>query len=186
MRSNASLVRVMRTIAVVVIAYATCPAASAGGVYWLNEGAGVLSVIGSGRPPVAVQHQAQARLLAERAAIVDAYGAVARLLSEAVLQAVTGAEGYSIFLRGGQIARSEFMPDGSVRVELEIPISPKLIRSVRGVMRGKGPMADRETERAGLSHDEFVTRHSISRPRVITQREWTDRYQTRAWVPDNR
>lgn len=146
----------------------------------------MLRVIGNGPLPVAVAHPAQARLLAERAAIVDAYATAAHLLSEATREAVSGTGEYSVFLRGGRIVRSELMSDESVRVELEIPISSELIKSVREVTRGKRHMANRETERAGLSHDEFVARHSISRPQVITQREWADRYQAQAWVADKR
>lgn len=181
-----TLALILAIIAVVAIAYVTCPAASVGEVYWLNEGAGMLSVIGSGRPPAAAQRLAQARLLAERAAIIDAYRAVARLLSEAIPQAVSGQDGYSVFFRGGTVRWSDVAPDGSVRVELEIPVSPELAGRVRKVMRGRELLEGRAVERVESSHEQFWASHGVSHPQVITLREWINRYQTRTWVSDNR
>ena len=129
--------RILTIIAVTATCCASPPAASAGGHYGLNEVAGILSVIGSGHPPATVQHPAQARLLAERAAIIDAYGKAARVLSEAIPQAVSGEDGYSVFFRGARVRRSDVAPDGSVQVELEIPVNPELARGVREVMREK-------------------------------------------------
>lgn len=178
--------RILMLVAVTVIFCATFAAASAGEPYWLNEGAGIFSVIGNGRPPATVQHPAQARLLAERAAVVDAYAAAARVLSEAISQAVSGQDGHSVFFRGGRVKRSDVAPDGSVKVELEIQVDPELVGRVREAIRRKGLMEGPEAERAGISHEEFVARHRVRGPRVITLREWIDRYQAGAWIPDNR
>jgi hypothetical protein len=185
MRRYRSLSRIFMFITAVLIFGASPAAAAAEGPYRLDEGAGLLTVIGSGRPPAAVQHPAQARLLAERAAITDAYGAAARLLSAAIPQAVSGQEGYSVFFRGGRVKRSDVAPDGSVRVELEIPVSPELAGRVREVMRERDVVGGQEVERAGISHEEFVARHRVRGPRVITLREWIDRYRAGAWVPYN-
>jgi hypothetical protein len=176
---------IVTMIAVTAVCYATPVTASAGEPYRLNESAGILSVVGSGRPPATAQHPVQARLLAERAAIVDAYGAAARLLSEAIPQAVPGQDGYSVFIRGGTIRRSDITPDGSVTVELEIPVRPELAGRVREVMQGSGLPEGRAAERAGISHEDFIARHRVQGPRVITLREWNDRYQTGAWGPTN-
>lgn len=183
MRSYLALFRIVTIIAVAAICYASPPAASAEGRYGLNEGAGILSVIGSGRPPVAVQRSAQARLLAERAAIIDAYGAAARLLSGAIPQAVSGEDGYSAFFRGGTVRQSDVASDGSVKVELEIPVSPELAGILREIMRRMELPESREGERVGSSHEQFVARHSVKGPRVITHREWTNRYQSGSWTP---
>jgi len=172
-------------ITAVLIFGATPAAAAAEEPYRLDEGVGLLTVIGSGRPPAAVQHPAQARLLAERAAITDAYGAAARLLSAAIPQAVSGQEGYSVFFRGGRVKRSDLAPDGSVKVELEIPVSPELAGRVREVIQERDVVGSQEVERAGISHEEFVARHRVRGPRVITLREWVDRCRTGAWVPYN-
>ena len=69
--------------------------------------------------------------MAERAAIVDAYGTAARLLMEALPKAASGQAEYSVFLRGGRIARSDVAPDGSVKVALEVPLSPELVGEVK-------------------------------------------------------
>ncbi|MBI3781010.1 MAG: hypothetical protein HY278_08155 [candidate division NC10 bacterium] len=143
----------------------------------------MLTVIGVGRPPGQVQHQAQARLLAERAAITNAYGAAASLLSEAMPQAVSGQERHSVFLRGGRIARSDLMPDGSVQVELEIPISRELAATISEIMRGRRAAESQEAERAGLGHQEFVARHTVRGPKAIPLQEWIDRYRIGTWTP---
>lgn len=186
MRLYVALVHIVTIIAVTAVCSATSAVASAGELYRFNEGAGILSVVGSGRPPAAAQHPAQARLLAERAAIVDAYGAAARLLSEAIPHTAYGQDGYSIFFRGGTIRRSVVASDGSMRVEIEIPVRPELAGRVREVMRGRDLQEGRAAERAGISHEDFVARHRVQGPRVITLREWVDRYQTGAWGPANR
>lgn len=186
MRSYGALFPIVTIIAVTAVCYATPATVSAGELYRLNEGAGILSVVGSGRPPAAVQHPAQARLLAERVAIIDAYGAAARLLSEAIPPVISRGDGYSVFFRGGTIRRSDVALDGSVEVELEIPMSPALAGRVREAMRVRGPAEGRAEERSGSSHEEFVERHRIQGPRVITLREWIDRYQARTLGSDNR
>ena len=183
MRPYINLSRTLGIVIVVLVSSATLASASAGDPYRVDETAGVLTVIGVGRPPAQVQHQAQGRLLAERAAIANAYGTAASVLSEAVPQAVSGQEGHSVFLRGGRIARSEFMPDGSVRVELEIPISPEIAPIVQEVMRGRRAVESQEAERAGIRHQEFVARHSVRGPKAIPLREWIDRYRIGAWTP---
>ena len=151
----------------------------------MDEAASVLTVIGVGRPPAQVQQQAQGRLLAERAAITNAYGTAASVLSEAIPQAVSGQQGHSVFLRGGRIARNELMPDGSVQVELEIPISPELTARIKEVMQGRRAIESQAAERAGIGHQEFVARHSVRGPKVISLREWIDRYRIGAWTPRN-
>ncbi len=178
-----SLPRIIRLIAVVLILCACLPTASAGGLYWMDERAGSLTVVGTGRPPAAAQHPAQARLMAERAAIVDAYGFAARLLSEVMPQMRLEQGGYSGFLRGGRVVQSDVMPDGSVKVHLEIPLSSELAARVKGAGPTLNKSPRQESERPGISHEEFVARHRVRGPRVITLREWLERYRTGAWVP---
>lgn len=186
MRSCGVLFRILTIIAVMATCHAVPTTTSAGELYRLNESTGMLTVIGRGRPPIAVQHPAQVRLLAERAAIVDAYGTATRLLAEAIPQAVSGQDDYSVFLRGGIVKRSEVASDGSVKVELEIPMSPGLAGRVKEVMRGRELLGGQVAEKAGISHEQFVTRHRVQGPRIITRREWIERYQAGAWMPYNR
>lgn len=185
MRLCRVLFRILTIITVTAICCATSTTASAGELYRLDEDTGILTVIGSGRPPLAVQHPAQTRLLAERAAIVDAYGAAARLLAEAIPQAVSGQDEYSVFFRGGTVGQSEVASDGSVKVEIEIPIGPKLVDKVREAIRRMEGVERHEVGRTGTSHEDFVARHRVQGPRIITQREWIERYRTGAWMPYN-
>lgn len=181
MRLYVALSHIVRIIAVTAVCSAAPAAASVGELYRFNEGAGFLSIIGSGRPPATAQSSAQARLLAERAAIVDAYGAAARLLSEAIPHAVSGQSGYSVFFRGGTIRQSDVASDGSVRVELELPIPPEMVGRVREVIRVREPSETHAKERAGMSHEDFVALHQVQGPQRITLLEWIERYQAGAW-----
>ena len=183
MRPYRSLPRILRLIPVVLIICASLPTALAGGSYWVDERANSLTVVGTGRPPATAQHAAQGRLMAERAAIVDAYGIAARLLSEVMPQMRLEQGGYSGFLRGGRVVQSDTMPDGSVNVHLEIPLSAELVPRVKGAAPTLDETLSQEDEKPGISHEEFVARHTVRGPRIITQPEWIERYRTGAWVP---
>jgi hypothetical protein len=185
MKTYINLSRTLRIVIIALVSSATLASVSAGPPSRVDETAGVLTVIGVGRPPAEFRHQAQGRLLAERAAITNAYGAAASVLSEAMPQAVSGQEGHSVFLRGGRIARSELMPDGSVQVELEIPISRELAATIREIMQGRRAVESQEAERAGLGHQEFVARHSVRGPKAIPLQEWIDRYRIGTWTPSD-
>lgn len=181
MKSLAVLGRCVAIIVVTAICSVIPAGALSGEPYRLNEGSGILSIIGNGRPPATVQSTAQARLLAERAAIVDAYGAAVRLLSETIPMAVSGQGEYSVSFRGGTIRRSDVASDGTVRVELELPIQPEIAGTIREVMRGWEVPKTPAIERAGIGHEDFVAIHRVQGPRRITLREWNDRYRTGAW-----
>jgi len=155
-------------------------------LYRLDEAVGTLTVTGHGRPPPPAQHPAQARLMAERAAIVDAYGTASRLLSEAIPEALMGPDAYSLYFRGGRVVQSDLAPDGSVRVQLEIPVSAELVAHVRTAAQRRDAAAGQEGEKEWISHDEYVARHRVRGPRVITTREWIERYRSGAWVPYHR
>ena len=181
MRRAGSVPRTLGLIGMVLMASASSVAGSPGPAYRVDEAAGVLAVMGEGRPPARVEHPAQARLMAERAAVVAAYAAAARLLSQAIEQAGPGQETYSLFLRGGMITRSEIAPDGSVKVEVAIPLGPELAGRVAEVIR-RPSGSSRESE--GLSHADFVAQHGIPGPRPVTLSQWLDRYRRGARVPD--
>ena len=181
MNSSTSLFRVLKVFVVALVSSATLAIAATEPVYRLDEAAGVLTVIGQGQPPSGVQNPAQSRLMAERAAIVEAYGAAVRVLSDSMSPMRLEQQGYSGFLRGGRIARSEQMPDGSVKVELEIPLSREFAARFREVMQQRETVASEIPETAGLGHADFVARHRIAGPRPITTSEWLERYQSGAW-----
>jgi len=183
MRPYRNLPRILRLIPIVLIVCAYLPTTSAGGSYWVDERANSLTVVGTGRPPATAQHAAQARLMAERAAVIDAYGTAARVLSGAIPQAVSGGEEHSVFFRGGRVVQSDVMPDGSVKVFLEIPLNPELAARVKGAAPTLDESRRQEDERPGISHEEFVARHRVRGPRVIALREWVERYRTGAWAP---
>jgi hypothetical protein len=154
--------------------------------YRLDEGAGRLIVFGYGRAPTPVQHPAQARLMAERAAVIDAYGTASRLLSEAIPDTMARPEAPSVFFRGGRVVQSDVRADGSVRVQLEIPLGPDLAAQVKRVEQRESRAGIQDGETEWISRDEFSARHQVRGPRVITSREWIERYRSGAWVPYNR
>lgn len=182
MKSCTTLHGFFTRVGIAVILSAALASESAGSLYRLDDAAGVLTVIGQGRPPLGVQHEAQARLMAERAAILDAYGTAVRVLSERMPRVLLEQQGYSAFLRGGRIARSERVPDGSVKVELEIPLSRELAGRFREVVQQAEAVAVPEAKTVGIRHADFVARHRVLGPRPITIREWVDRYRSGSWA----
>jgi hypothetical protein len=185
MRPHNNLSRILGCVTLGLVLSVTFSTGWSESLYLLDEAAGTLTVTGHGRAPKAAQHPAQARLMAERAAIVDAYGTASRLLSEAIPETVSGPEAHSVFFRGGRVVQSDLAPDGSVSVQLEIPLSPELVAQVKRAVR-KGDARDLGGEEEWISHDEYVARHRVRGPRVITSREWIERYRSGAWVPYHR
>lgn len=186
MRLQDSVPRILGCVTIGLILAGTFSPTWSQPLYRLDEAAGTLTVIGRGRPPTAAQHPAQARLMAERAAIIDAYGTASRLLSEAIPETVSGREAYSVFFRGGKVVQSDLAPDGSVKVQLEIPVSPELVAQVKSAGQSSDAPAGQEGEKEWISHEEFVARHRVRGPRVITSREWIERYRSGVWAPYNR
>jgi hypothetical protein len=102
-------------------------------------------VSGIGYPPIKAENSAQARLMARRAAILDAYR-----------NALSGTEsppndeqlfytGLSGFVKGMTIEREEYLEDGGVRIFARIParsatLSPKTTKK-DVAEKGTGPSA---------------------------------------------
>lgn len=79
-----------------------------------------IQVIGKGYPPKREISDVRKRLLARRAAVVDAY----RLLAEK-LSGVTPAIGYRHtrgFIKGAEIKGVRYLPDGKVEIDLGLPL----------------------------------------------------------------
>ena len=180
--SRGGLLRVWALLGVMCIYCPTTASASNGHPYRLDAAAGSLTVTGGGRPPAEIEYPAQARLMAERAAVLDAYGRAARLLSEALQPQAAPLEGSAVFLRGGKVTRTTIAPDGSVSVDLEIFLSPELTERVGEALRSRPRVTESERAPAGISHAEFVARRRVPAPRVITLGEWLDRYRSGAWA----
>lgn len=97
---------------------------------------GTLIVEGVGYPPIKAENVVQARLMARRAAILDAYrNALAR----------KGASGYENdfrysdldgFVKGMTIIDEEYLADGGIRITAQIP-SEKVILFSSGSAAGK-------------------------------------------------
>ncbi|MFC1566928.1 hypothetical protein ACFL4A_03705 [bacterium] len=107
----------------------------------VNWSEGYIEVLGNGAPPLDVNNKAQARLMAERAALVVAYRNLVeavngvRVNSESTInnyvvesdKIKTGIEG---FVQGAAIIPNEktgenytYLSDGSIRVKLRVPIN---------------------------------------------------------------
>ncbi|MCL5023426.1 MAG: hypothetical protein M1497_08700, partial [Nitrospirae bacterium] len=104
---------------------------------------GALEVTGIGYPPIKAQNAAQARLMARRAAILDAYrnalaGAEAQGYDERTFY--TGLSG---FVKGMTVENEEYLGDGGIKIRARVRtggvlVSPGTQKKKAGVTRN-GP-----------------------------------------------
>lgn len=80
-----------------------------------------LVVSGIGYPPIKAENAAQARLMARRAAIVDAYRNALTGAGSSNNDEQTFYTGLSGFVRGLTIEREEYLEDGGVRILAKVP-----------------------------------------------------------------
>jgi len=108
---------------------------------WMNLDDGTISAIGYGAPSSHAKSQAQARLLARRAAIVDAQRNLAEAIkgvqvdSETTMQDLEIASDtvktkVSAFIKGFTVANEQVLPDGSYQVTLQVKIGNGLSRII--------------------------------------------------------
>lgn len=116
---------------------------------------------GRGRAPKRAGSDAQLRLMARRAAVVEAYKNAAKTLGQArsTVAAGTGSETVSGFIRGVELTETRYYRDGDVEVDVEfmVPAPPAAMTpsgapcaepgSGEGLLmveKGRGPMPEEE------------------------------------------
>ncbi len=127
-----------------------------------------LVVTGKGYSPVQLKSSAKGRLLAQRAATVDAY----RTLG-ATLNGVSGylerGQGYlrtSGYVRGAQVVQIRHYPDGKAEVDLTLPINLKGRRA-----RGRTTWERVINDISGRGCQVYY----LEKPKVqITEEEWVE------------
>ena len=116
-----------------------------------------ITVHGIGYPPIRAQNRVQARLLARRAAILDAYrnalkaaGATEDEEQKDFYSSLSG------FIRGSETVREEYLSDGGVEVTLKVP-SKEMIRAPRkDIKEGKsGTEKKRERKPVNVTVEEW-------------------------------
>ena len=101
-----------------------------------NSDPGVVS--GVGYPPIKAENPAQARLMARRAAILDAYRNVLSARGTAQADEQTFYTGLSGFVTGLAIEREEYLEDGGIRIIARVPSSAVTPRESRRGNAGTG------------------------------------------------
>lgn len=84
-----------------------------------------IEVTGKGYPPKRNISEVRKRLLARRAAVVDAYRILSSILN-GVSGSIAGGEGVlhtSGFIKGAEIKGVRYLPDGKVEVDLVLPVN---------------------------------------------------------------
>ncbi len=105
-----------------------------GGIDWTQ---GILYVEGNGAPPANAVNAAQARMMAERAAKVDAYRNLVEVMNGVRVEGMTLVENMTVssdivktqvqgILRGAQVQKSVVAPDGGVTVTMAIKLTGEL------------------------------------------------------------
>lgn len=119
---------------------------------------GRLKTTGRGRMPRRAGSEAQLRLMAKRAAVVEAYKNVARDLGQArsIVAGGTGSETVCGFIRGVELIETRYYRDGDVEVDVEftvpaplppadsMDVAPGCAEGLLLVEKGGGPMREEE------------------------------------------
>jgi hypothetical protein len=82
---------------------------------------GPIVASGIGRPPAEAASPAQARAMAERAALLNAIREAARLAGRSVPESFTGPVRVGATIEGFRITRITSLPDGTVEIEVTVP-----------------------------------------------------------------
>ena len=106
-------------LAVLVFPALLLSAEPGSGQYRADHGTFVVS--GIGYPPIKAENAAQARLLARRAAVIEAYRNALAGAGSSNNDDQAFYAGLSGFVRGLTIEREEYMEDGGVRILARVP-----------------------------------------------------------------
>ena len=123
---RSKIVSMVMMLAIAV--FSTAPVLAAGGVDWNNSS---ITVIGAGVAPMNACNAAQARMMARRAAVVDAYRQLAETIkgvnvdSETTVQSMmtlddTTKTKVSAFIQGARIVSEQVIPDGGYEVTMTV------------------------------------------------------------------
>lgn len=127
MRKNGRVLMILATM-VAVLMLSSLSAFAAEGVDWTN---GSITVTGSGVAPANARSATQARLMARRAAVVDAYRQLAETVkgvnvdSETTIQNMMVVDDItktkvSAFIQGARIVSEQVIPDGGYEVTMTV------------------------------------------------------------------
>lgn len=123
---RSKIVSMVMMLAIAV--FSTAPVLAAEGVDWNNSS---ITVIGAGVAPMNAYNAAQARMMARRAAVVDAYRQLAETIkgvnvdSETTVQSMmtlddTTKTKVSAFIQGARIVSEQVIPDGGYEVTMTV------------------------------------------------------------------
>lgn len=128
----------------VIVAGAQAPAPSPGGE---APGAGRLIATGRGRTPSSPMSKPRARLMARRAAMLEAYKDVLKNLGEcdSRIERGTGHERVQGVVAGARLLETRYYDNGDVEVDIEVPAPPG-----RRWAMFAGPPAEEKERETGL------------------------------------
>lgn len=130
MKEITKSLRVLLMTALVLVMSATCVFAASTGTDWENS---VIRAEGTGVPPATAYNSVQARMMARRAAIVDAYRQLAEQIKGVNVDATTTVENMmvtndtvttrvSALVQGARIVDEKVLSEGGYTVTLEVPV----------------------------------------------------------------
>lgn len=123
---RSKIVSMVMMLAIAV--FSTAPVLAAEGVDWNNSS---ITVIGAGVAPMNAYNAAQARMMARRAAVVDAYRQLAETIkgvnidSETTVQSMMTLDDItktkvSAFIQGARVVSEQVIPDGGYEVTMTV------------------------------------------------------------------
>lgn len=118
------------TMGLLILPTASAMAATTTGVDWDQA---VITVEGTGVPPATAYNSVQARMMARRAAIVDAYRQLAEQIKGVNVDATTTVQNMmvtndtittkvSALVQGARIVEEKVLPEGGYSVKMQVPV----------------------------------------------------------------
>lgn len=127
----------IRTFGLALFLFSLVPIGIAAPLHEIDQNESMLYVEGAGYPPIKSEDPGQARLMARRAAVLDAYRNILLLLgdrkevgSDEVELAVTFG-----YIRGAQVVDEILLSDGGVKVRIAYPLSEEELKRFGGGRR---------------------------------------------------
>jgi len=136
-----------KAVTILVLLFLIAPAALLSGQ---REKGDAFVVSGIGYPPIKAQSPAQARLMARRAAIIDAYRNALALAGSTEHDEYNLYTGLSGFVKGMTVIEEEYLGDGGIRIVARVSSGDIVVKSKGAIGR-----IEKETGPSRVTLDEW-------------------------------
>jgi hypothetical protein len=127
----------IRLLIITFFLLAILPLVLAKGVSAQEDSRDTLVITGKGYPPIRAENPAQARLMAKRAAVVDAYRNAVAAKSGKTYKGDIEYSQLEGFVKGMTVMSEEYLKDGGMRITAKVPTENVMVTSHSIVSEGQ-------------------------------------------------